>query len=259
MHFNVFCTELLFTWRGLRGDVVYLSNADPYLAERSRSSKLCGSKYVLTTPFAYDYGQLKPVKPKFLATFLQNADHQQSREMMMMMMKWYDFLLVVRSIVSVLTTLSCIFPRCYHDFSVMASSRVLLYVWLCWLDYMTAEYIKQFFNSVKRVKITSVSETIRRPPLVKAQTALKTKKYNMAKNDFQYCGCNVARSWHWFRQVSSPCNVACGTGIMTVNSPSGNTLQCDKWLWDDMPLNSPDGSTLQCDTWLWDHDIEFAR
>ena len=22
--------------------------------------------------------------------------------------------------------------------------------------------------------------------------------------------CNVARSWHWFRQVTAPCNVACG-------------------------------------------------
>jgi len=26
---------------------------------------------------------------------------------------------------------------------------------------------------------------------------------------------------------------------MTVNSPSGSTLQCDTWLWDDMPLNAP--------------------
>jgi len=26
---------------------------------------------------------------------------------------------------------------------------------------------------------------------------------------------------------------------MTVNSPSGSTLQCDRWLWDDMPWNSP--------------------
>jgi len=36
-----------------------------------------------------------------------------------------------------------------------------------------------------------------------------------------------------------PCNVACGSGIVTVNSPSGSALQCDTWLWDDMPLNSP--------------------
>ena len=50
--------------------------------------------------------------------------------------------------------------------------------------------------------------------------------------------CNVARSWHWFRQVTAPCNVACGSGIVTVNSRSGSTLQCDTWLWDDMPLNS---------------------
>jgi len=39
--------------------------------------------------------------------------------------------------------------------------------------------------------------------------------------------------------ILSPCNVACGSGIMT--------------------LNLPQGSTLQCGTWLWDHDIEFAR
>jgi len=39
--------------------------------------------------------------------------------------------------------------------------------------------------------------------------------------------------------ILTPCNVACGFGIVTVNSPSGSTLQCDTWLWDDMPLNSP--------------------
>jgi len=26
---------------------------------------------------------------------------------------------------------------------------------------------------------------------------------------------------------------------MTLNSPSGSTLQCDTWFWDDMPLTSP--------------------
>ena len=41
-------------------------------------------------------------------------------------------------------------------------------------------------------------------------------------------------------------------GIMTVNSRSGSTLQCDTCIWDDMPLDSPGGSTLQCDRWLWD-------
>ena len=39
--------------------------------------------------------------------------------------------------------------------------------------------------------------------------------------------------------ILTPCNVACGSGIVTVNSPSGSTLQCDTWLWYDMPLNSP--------------------
>jgi len=61
--------------------------------------------------------------------------------------------------------------------------------------------------------------------------------FNMA--DWILTPCNVARSWHWFRQVTAPCNVACGSGIVTVNSPSGTTLQCDTWLWDDMPLNLP--------------------
>jgi len=66
----------------------------------------------------------------------------------------------------------------------------------------------------------------------------------MAKNDFQYGGWNsytlqCGTIIHWFRQVTPPCNVACGSGIVTVNSPSGSTLQCDTWLWDDMPLNSP--------------------
>ena len=49
----------------------------------------------------------------------------------------------------------------------------------------------------------------------------------MAKNDFKYGG------------ILTPCNVACGSGIVTVNSASGSTLQCDTWLWDDMLLNSP--------------------
>ena len=39
--------------------------------------------------------------------------------------------------------------------------------------------------------------------------------------------------------ILTPCNAACGSGIVTVNSPSGSNVQCDTWLWDDMPLNSP--------------------
>ena len=40
-------------------------------------------------------------------------------------------------------------------------------------------------------------------------------------------------------EILTPCNVACDSGIMTLNSPSGSTLQCGRWLWDDMPLNLP--------------------
>ena len=31
----------------------------------------------------------------------------------------------------------------------------------------------------------------------------------------------------------------CSRIVTVINSPSGSTLQCDTWLWDDMPLNSP--------------------
>jgi len=30
--------------------------------------------------------------------------------------------------------------------------------------------------------------------------------------------------------ILTPCNVACGSGIMTVKPPSGSTLHCDTWL-----------------------------
>jgi len=46
-------------------------------------------------------------------------------------------------------------------------------------------------------------------------------------------------SWRWIHQVAAPCNVIRGSGIMTLNSPGGNTLQCGRWLWDDMPWNLP--------------------
>ena len=77
--------------------------------------------------------------------------------------------------------------------------------------------------------------------------------FNMA--DGIFTPCNVTWSWHWFCQVAAPCNVACSSGIVTLNSPSGSTLQCDTWLWDDMLLNSPGGSTLQwhiaLESWHW--------
>ena len=51
-------------------------------------------------------------------------------------------------------------------------------------------------------------------------------------------------TWHWIRQ----CNVACGSGIMSLHSLGGSTLQYGTWLWDDMSLNSLYDSTLQCYT-----------
>jgi len=46
--------------------------------------------------------------------------------------------------------------------------------------------------------------------------------------------CNVARSWHWFRQVTAPCNVTRSSGIMTLSSPVGGTLQCH-WIRQNVP------------------------
>ena len=75
-------------------------------------------------------------------------------------------------------------------------------------------------------RVTSVSETIRKPQLVKAQTALRKQK------KIKYGGETI---FNMANGILTPCNVACGSGIMTVNSPSGSTLQCNR---DDMP-NSP--------------------
>jgi len=108
---------------------------------------------------------------------------------------------------------------------------------MCYLP--TATELRVHFNNYKfalycklwnrDLKITSVPETIRKSPLVKAQTALKKQKINKIWRKTIF---NMADG------IITPCNMACGSGIMTVNSPSR--------------------STLQCDTWVWDHDIEFA-
>ena len=83
---------------------------------------------------------------------------------------------------------------------------------------------------VVEISETSVSEMIRKPSLVKAQTALRKQKINKIWRKTIF---NITD------RILTPCNVACASGIVTVNSPSGSTLQCDTWLWDDMPLNSP--------------------
>ena len=104
-----------------------------------------------------------------------------------------------------------------------------------------------------------------KPPLVKVQTAFKKIKYGGKRFSiwrmelWHPAMWHVAMgSWHWIHQVAAPCNVALGSrmtchwirqvapcdvahgsGIMTLNSPVDNTLQCDTWLWDDMPMNLP--------------------
>jgi len=112
---------------------------------------------------------------------------------------------------------------------------------------------------------TSVSETIGKPPLVKSQTALRKQKIKKIKYGEKTISnmahriltpCNVARLWHWFRQVTSSCNVACCSGIMTVNSLSGSrpTLQLNTWLWMTChwihqvaaPCNVAGGSGMTC-------------
>jgi len=51
--------------------------------------------------------------------------------------------------------------------------------------------------------------------------------------------CGSGMTCHWIRPVAAPCNVTRSSGIMTLNSPGGSTLQCDRCLWDDMTWNSP--------------------
>jgi len=54
--------------------------------------------------------------------------------------------------------------------------------------------------------------------------------------------CNVARSWHWFCKVTAPCNVTCGSGIVTGDSEFTKWQHPAMWYvaqeWH-MSLNSP--------------------
>ena len=47
------------------------------------------------------------------------------------------------------------------------------------------------------------------------------------------CCSNVIRgsgmTCHWIRPVAAPSNVTRSSGIMTLNSPGGSTLQCGRW------------------------------
>jgi len=77
------------------------------------------------------------------------------------------------------------------------------------MGYMTqttaSEHWRTMTSQLKSLPFSrSLSETIRKPPLVKAQTALKDKKLDWPKTIF-----NMAH------KIITPCNVACGSGIMT--------------------------------------------
>ena len=104
---------------------------------------------------------------------------------------------------------------------------------------------------------------IRKPPLVKAQTALKKqnkicrKRFSIWRMKFLHPAMchdhdiDLARwlhpamwhvaleSWQWIHQVTAPCSVTRSSGIMTLNSTGVSTLQCGRWLWDGVPLNWP--------------------
>jgi len=70
----------------------------------------------------------------------------------------------------------------------------------------------------------------------------------MAKNNFQYGGWNYyTLQYGMIMTLISPgdCTLQCGSGIMTVNSPSNVTRS-----YGTITLNSPGGSTLQCGRWL---------
>jgi len=147
---------------------------------------------------------------------------------------------------------------CKHYQNIMRFDKLLQFLPHCVYTDFDISYLSLKRNDKHTIQcrptavcLLCVSETTRKPPLVKPQASKNKNKiwrktiFNMA--DRILTPCNVARSWHWFRQETAPCNVPCGSGIMTVNSPSDSALQCDTWLWDDMPLNSPGGSTLQCD------------
>ena len=77
---------------------------------------------------------------------------------------------------------------------------------------------------MERTYRTSVSETVRKPPLVKAQTAFKkkTKKIKYGEKRFSIWRMKFLHpamwhvalgTWQWIHQVAAPCNVIRGSGM----------------------------------------------
>jgi len=96
--------------------------------------------------------------------------------------------------------------------------------------------IETSFFYVKYAVLTSVSEMIRKPPLIKAQTAFKKIKYGKKRFSIWQIevlhpamwhdhGIDYAKwlhptmwhvalgSWQWIHQVATPCNVIHGSGM----------------------------------------------
>jgi len=70
--------------------------------------------------------------------------------------------------------------------------------------------------------------------------------------------CNVIHgsvmTCHRIRPVAAPSNVTRSSRIMTLNLPGGSTLQCGRWLWDDVQLISPKGPPYWNSTSGFDFD-----
>jgi len=76
---------------------------------------------------------------------------------------------------------------------------------------------------------------------IKNKKKYSEKRFSIWRREFLHPAMwHVAlESWQWIHQVAVPCNVTRSSKIMILNAPGGSTLQCGRWLWDDMPLNSP--------------------
>ena len=80
----------------------------------------------------------------------------------------------------------------------------------------------------------------------------KTRKINYGEKRFSIWRMKLLHPAMWHEHDID--FARCGSGIVTVNSPSGSTLQCDTWLCDDMPWNLPKRSLYWNSTSGFDFD-----
>ena len=95
---------------------------------------------------------------------------------------------------------------------------------------LTPDEITNLSSNIKKTTV-GLSQTIRKPPLVEAQTYVRKPKNKIGRKTMF----NMADG------ILTRCNATCGFDIMTVNSPIGSR------------------PTMQRDTSLWDDVIDFAR